>query len=152
MLKYNHTLNRLVNIAIDDPNSPFFALRDSAGNAIGVTACDVDGDGREEIYFLNTNNAYSGNIRHILSSNDFTCKIQVAQTFILRIKKTQTGQATYSDKLFKYRNGQFEDLLSDELNIARGVANRMAGRSVACVDRKVEKRLFHFNFLICCLP
>ncbi|XP_056892545.1 cartilage acidic protein 1a isoform X1 [Takifugu flavidus] len=105
VLKYNHTLNRLVNIAIDDPNSPFFALRDSAGNAIGVTACDVDGDGREEIYFLNTNNAYS-------------------------------GQATYSDKLFKFRNGQFEDLLSDELNIARGVANRMAGRSVACVDRK----------------
>lgn len=66
VLKYNHTLNRLVNIAIDDPNSPFSALRDSAGNAIGVTACDVDGDGREEIYFLNTNNAYSGNIHHIL--------------------------------------------------------------------------------------
>lgn len=61
VLKYNHTLNRLVNIAIDDPNSPYFALRDRAGNAIGVTACDVDGDGREEIYFLNTNNAYSGN-------------------------------------------------------------------------------------------
>lgn len=61
VLKYNHTLNRLVNIAIDDLNSPYHALRDPAGNAIGVTACDVDGDGREEIYFLNTNNAYSGN-------------------------------------------------------------------------------------------
>lgn len=60
VLKYNHTLNRLVNIAIDDSSSPYFALRDRAGNAIGVTACDVDGDGREEIYFLNTNNAYSG--------------------------------------------------------------------------------------------
>ncbi|AWP06045.1 putative cartilage acidic protein 1-like isoform 2 [Scophthalmus maximus] len=105
VLKYNHTLNRLVNIAIDDSSSPYFALRDRAGNAIGVTACDVDGDGREEIYFLNTNNAYS-------------------------------GQATYSDKLFKFRNGRFEDLLSDELNVRRGVANRMAGRSVACVDRK----------------
>ncbi|CAG06061.1 unnamed protein product, partial [Tetraodon nigroviridis] len=105
VLKYNRTLNRLVNIAIDDPNSPYHALRDREGNAIGVTACDVDGDGREEIYFLNTNNAYS-------------------------------GQATYSDKLFKFRNGRFEDLLSDEVNIGRGVANRMAGRSVACIDRK----------------
>lgn len=60
MLKYNRTLNRLENIAVDDPSSPYYALRDRAGNAIGVTACDVDGDGREEIYFLNTNNAYSG--------------------------------------------------------------------------------------------
>ncbi|XP_058497374.1 cartilage acidic protein 1a isoform X2 [Solea solea] len=105
VLKYNHTQKRLVNIAIDDSNSPYYALRDRAGNAIGVTACDVDGDGREEIYFLNTNNAYS-------------------------------GRATYSDKLFKFRNGRFEDLLSDELNVRRGVANHMAGRSVACVDRK----------------
>lgn len=60
VLKYDHTQNRLVNIATDDSNSPYYALRDRAGNAIGVTACDVDGDGREEIYFLNTNNAYSG--------------------------------------------------------------------------------------------
>lgn len=105
VLKYDRTQKRLVNIAVDDSNSPYYALRDRAGNAIGVTACDVDGDGREEIYFLNTNNAYS-------------------------------GRATYSDKLFKFRNGRFEDLLSDELNVRRGVANRMAGRSVACVDRK----------------
>lgn len=105
VLKYDRTQNRLVNIAIDDSNSPYYALRDRAGNAIGVTACDVDGDGREEIYFLNTNNAFS-------------------------------GRATYSDKLFKFRNGRFEDLLSDELNVRRGVANGMAGRSVACVDRK----------------
>uniref|UniRef100_A0A146PMA8 Cartilage acidic protein 1 n=1 Tax=Fundulus heteroclitus TaxID=8078 RepID=A0A146PMA8_FUNHE len=105
VLKYDRTQSKLVNIAIDDRNSPYYALRDRAGNAIGVTACDVDGDGREEIYFLNTNNAYS-------------------------------GQATYSDKLFKFRNGRYEDLLSDELNVARGVANQMAGRSVACVDRK----------------
>uniref|UniRef100_A0A665UJ42 Cartilage acidic protein 1-like n=1 Tax=Echeneis naucrates TaxID=173247 RepID=A0A665UJ42_ECHNA len=105
VLKYNRTQNRLVNIAIDDPNSPYYALRDRAGNAIGVTACDVDGDGREEIYFLNTNNGYS-------------------------------GRATYFDKLFKFRNGRFEDLLGDDLNVRRGVANLMAGRSVACIDRK----------------
>ncbi|XP_061844111.2 cartilage acidic protein 1a [Nerophis lumbriciformis] len=105
VLKYDRIQKKLVNIAVDDSNSPYFALRDVAGNAIGVTACDVDGDGREEIYFLNTNNAYS-------------------------------GRATYFDKLFKFRNGRFEDLLSDELNVHRGVPNRMAGRSVACVDRK----------------
>ncbi|XP_061535480.1 cartilage acidic protein 1a isoform X2 [Phycodurus eques] len=105
VLKYDRTQNKLVNIAVDDSTSPYYALRDVAGNAIGVTACDVDGDGREEIYFLNTNNAYS-------------------------------GRATYFDKLFKFRNGRFEDLLSDELNVRRAVANRMAGRSVACIDRK----------------
>lgn len=105
VLKYDSTLKKLVNIAVEDSNSPYYALRDTLGNAIGVTACDVDGDGREEIYFLNTNNAYS-------------------------------GRATYSDKLFKFRNGRFEDLLSDPVNVRRGVANRMAGRSVACVDRK----------------
>lgn len=60
VLKYDRNKNRLVNIATDDTNSPYYALRDQAGNAIGVAACDVDGDGREEIYFLNTNNAYSG--------------------------------------------------------------------------------------------
>uniref|UniRef100_A0A3B5M740 Cartilage acidic protein 1a n=1 Tax=Xiphophorus couchianus TaxID=32473 RepID=A0A3B5M740_9TELE len=105
VLKYDRTQNKLVNIALDNTDSPYYALRDRAGNAIGVTACDVDGDGREEIYFLNTNNAYS-------------------------------GRATYSDKLFKLRNGRYEDLLSDEVNVRRGVANQMAGRSVACVDRK----------------
>lgn len=105
VLKYNLTQNKLLNIAVDDRSSPYFALRDPAGNAIGVTACDVDGDGREEIYFLNTNNAFS-------------------------------GRATYADKLFKFRNGRFEDLLSDDVNVRRGVANHMAGRSVACVDRK----------------
>ncbi|CAJ1053126.1 cartilage acidic protein 1a [Xyrichtys novacula] len=105
VLKYDRTQNRLVNIAINDVSSPYYALRDSGGKAIGVTACDVDGDGREEIYFLNTNGAFS-------------------------------GQATYYDKLFKFRNGRFEDLVSDELNVRRGVAKPMAGRSVACVDRK----------------
>ncbi|XP_056147451.1 cartilage acidic protein 1 [Lampris incognitus] len=105
VLKYDGQRKRLVNIAADNRSSPFYALRDRQGNAIGVTACDIDGDGREEIYVLNTNNAFS-------------------------------GRATYSDKLFKFRNGRYEDLLSDEINESRDVANRMAGRSVACVDRK----------------
>lgn len=60
MLKYDRAQKRLVNIAADERSSPYYALRDRQGNAIGVTACDIDGDGREEIYFLNTNNAFSG--------------------------------------------------------------------------------------------
>uniref|UniRef100_A0A8C8BCR8 Cartilage acidic protein 1 n=1 Tax=Otus sunia TaxID=257818 RepID=A0A8C8BCR8_9STRI len=102
VLKYDKARGRLVNVAEDERGSPYYALRDRQGNAIGVTACDIDGDGREEIYFLNTNNAFS-------------------------------GMATYTDKLFKLRNGRWEDLLSDEVN--RDVASRFAGRSVACVDR-----------------
>ncbi|CAB1312871.1 unnamed protein product [Coregonus sp. 'balchen'] len=47
-------------------------------------------------------------------------------------------RATYSDKLFKFRNGRFEDLLNDDINEHRDVANRLAGRSVACIDRKLE--------------
>ena len=60
VLKYARAQKRLVNIAVDERSSPYYALRDRQGNAIGVTACDIDGDGREEIYFLNTNNAFSG--------------------------------------------------------------------------------------------
>lgn len=60
MLKYDKAQGRLVNVAEDERGSPYYALRDRQGNAIGVTACDIDGDGREEIYFLNTNNAFSG--------------------------------------------------------------------------------------------
>uniref|UniRef100_A0A671EQ98 Cartilage acidic protein 1 n=1 Tax=Rhinolophus ferrumequinum TaxID=59479 RepID=A0A671EQ98_RHIFE len=104
VLKYDRAQKRLVNIAVDQRSSPYYALRDRQGNAIGVTACDIDGDGREEIYFLNTNNAFS-------------------------------GVATYTDKLFKFRNSRWEDILNDEVNVARGVASLFAGRSVACVDR-----------------
>ncbi|KAG8435448.1 hypothetical protein GDO86_013400, partial [Hymenochirus boettgeri] len=46
------------------------------------------------------------------------------------------GVATYTDKLFKFRNGRWEDILSDDVNVRRKVANRFAGRSVACIDRK----------------
>lgn len=60
VLKYDKARGRLVNVAEDVRGSPYYALRDRQGNAIGVTACDIDGDGREEIYFLNTNNAFSG--------------------------------------------------------------------------------------------
>ena len=70
-----------------------------------IPACDVDGDGREEIYFLNTN-TYSGS--------------------------SDTGDL---DKLFRFNDeiGRFEDILSKDYNI--GVLRNLAGRSVACIDR-----------------
>lgn len=77
VLKYDSAQKKLLNIAIDDSNSPFYALRDRAGNAIGVTACDVDGDGREEIYFLNTNNAYSGKYHLIITNPGKKNRFQV---------------------------------------------------------------------------
>ena len=66
----------------------------------------MDGDGREEIYFLNTN-TYSG--------------------------ASDTGEL---DKLFRFNDetGKFEDILTKDYNI--GVLENLAGRSVACIDRK----------------
>lgn len=72
VLKYDKEEKRLVNIAVDNRSSPFYALRDRQGNAIGVTACDIDGDGREEIYVLNTNNAFSGTV---LASSVCVCML-----------------------------------------------------------------------------
>ena len=71
-----------------------------------LLACDVDGDGREEIYFLNTN-TYSG--------------------------ASDSGEI---DQLFRFNNetGRFENILGKDYNI--GVLKNLAGRSVACVDRK----------------
>ncbi|RUS85936.1 hypothetical protein EGW08_006339 [Elysia chlorotica] len=58
VLQYDVRTRRYRNIAEED--SRFAALKDPQGAAIGVCACDIDGDGLEEIYFLNTNNRYSG--------------------------------------------------------------------------------------------
>lgn len=57
VLKFDRATKRLINLAQDHMYS---AIADQGGQAIGVCACDIDGDGREEIYFLNTNNAYAG--------------------------------------------------------------------------------------------
>ncbi|GFN85067.1 cartilage acidic protein 1 [Plakobranchus ocellatus] len=58
VLQYDQRTGKYSNIAEKDP--AFAELRDPEGAAIGVCACDIDGDGKEEIYFLNTNNRYSG--------------------------------------------------------------------------------------------
>jgi len=106
VLSYNKRTGKLENLAIDDPESPYYEIRNDKGKAIGVAACDVDGDGREEIYFLNTN-TYSG--------------------------ASDTGEL---DKLFRFNDetGKFEDILTKDYNI--GVLENLAGRSVACIDRK----------------
>lgn len=57
VLKFDRATKRLINLAQDHRYS---AIADQGGQAIGVCACDIDGDRREEIYFLNTNNAYAG--------------------------------------------------------------------------------------------
>lgn len=57
VLKFDRATKRLINLAQDHRYS---AIADQGGQAIGVCACDIDGDGREEFYFLNTNNAYAG--------------------------------------------------------------------------------------------
>lgn len=58
VLKYDRIMNMFYNIAVRD--SPYEPLMDSLGAALGVCCCDIDGDGREEIFFVNTNNAYAG--------------------------------------------------------------------------------------------
>lgn len=58
VFKFNTSSGKLDNIA--KVGTPYTELRDVDGKAIGVCACDIDGDGREEIYFLNTNKAYAG--------------------------------------------------------------------------------------------
>ncbi|KAK3792305.1 hypothetical protein RRG08_007382 [Elysia crispata] len=58
VLQYDSRTGRYRNVAEEDRR--YAALKDSQGAAIGVCACDIDGDGLEEIYFLNTNNRYSG--------------------------------------------------------------------------------------------
>ncbi|KAH9507300.1 Cartilage acidic protein 1 [Bulinus truncatus] len=101
VLQLNETTGKYKNIA--QIGTPYEALRDPQGAAIGVCACDIDGDGLEEIYFLNTNDRYS-------------------------------GPKIVKDKLFKWRNGRYEDLFVDDIN--KHVSSMFAGRSVACVDRK----------------
>jgi hypothetical protein len=52
--KWDATTGNFKDVALEKP-----ALQDTSGMAIGVAACDVDGDGFEELYILNTD-SYSG--------------------------------------------------------------------------------------------
>ena len=70
-----------------------------------MTACDIDGDGTEEVYFLNLD-AYAG-----------------------------AGGTESKDQIFTRRaaDGNYEDMLTRPEN--QDATNPGSGRSVACVDR-----------------
>ena len=61
VLKYDKQKDKLINIAQKD--TPYEALMDPKGNTLGLCACDIDGDGREEIYVLNSG-SYSGRVEY----------------------------------------------------------------------------------------
>ncbi|XP_070181751.1 cartilage acidic protein 1-like isoform X2 [Littorina saxatilis] len=105
ILKLDKTTGRYINLTDDDRFKP---LTDPGGAAIGVCACDIDGDGREEIYFLNTNGRYSG-----------------PKQYKDKLFKWRRG----ADGVERY-----EDLFADGGNDA--ALSMFAGRSVAAVDRK----------------
>lgn len=77
-------------------------LADEDRQAIGVAACDFDGDGLEEIYILNTD--------------------------------TFGGFKRLGDRLFDYSDGEWIDIFS--VPAYENIVNMIAGRSVACVDRR----------------
>ena len=94
VLKYNKQTNKLENIINQEP---YRALRDPDGQTLGLCACDIDGDGREEIYVLNSG-SYSG--------------------------RTGAGKG---DKIFKWRDGKYVNLYDDIVNSrldARNFAGR----------------------------
>ncbi|XP_076443149.1 cartilage acidic protein 1-like [Babylonia areolata] len=107
VLKLDKTTGYYYNLATEEDDR-FQALRDSQGQAIGVCACDIDGDGREEIYFLNTNDRYSGPKRY--------------KDKLFKWRRGADGRERY------------ENLFDDAGN--NGALSMFAGRSVAAVDRK----------------
>ena len=83
-------------------------LADAGRQAIGVCAGDLDGDGREEIYILNTD-SFAGRKQHA--------------DRLLRWEAPDAGGRGWWRDLFGLPENQ------DALNLT-------AGRSVACVDRQ----------------
>lgn len=86
-------------------------LADAQRQAIGLAACDIDGDGYEEIYILNTD--------------------------------TFGGKKQYGDRLLDWVEGEWADLFMSPVN--QNITNLVAGRSVACVDRKGDGR---YGFIV----
>ncbi|KAI8492184.1 hypothetical protein Bbelb_300810 [Branchiostoma belcheri] len=91
VLKWNPETRRYENIAVDNPESPYYFLRDPEGNGISVTACDIDGDGWEEIYIVNT------------QSNS--------------VEDSDLAQA---DRLYHFHQGRYRDVLREEYNLGLG--------------------------------
>ncbi len=94
-------------------------LADADRLTLGAVAADLDGDGSEEIYILNTNMAADGSL----------------------------GRQPFADRLLDYRSGEWIDLLSlpHSLPHSRRKLNGTAGYSLACVDRYGRGR---YGFLV----
>ena len=56
ILKYDGQRGKFVNVATLE--SSYNLLMETEGRTISVCACDLDGDGREEIYIQNTNSPF----------------------------------------------------------------------------------------------
>ncbi|XP_066301740.1 uncharacterized protein [Branchiostoma lanceolatum] len=91
VLKWNPETRRYENIAVDNPESPYYFLRDPERNGISVAACDIDGDGWEEIYIVNT------------QSNS--------------VEDSDLAQA---DRLYHFHQGRYRDVLREEYNLGLG--------------------------------
>nr|XP_009943344.1 PREDICTED: cartilage acidic protein 1 [Opisthocomus hoazin] len=139
VLKYDKARGRLVNVAEDDRGSPYYALRDRQGNAIGVTACDIDGDGREEVYFLNTNNAFSA-----VRASSPTAGIPwspwswVLGGWVLRRCRWPQGSGRYSIYIANYASGNVGPHALIEMDVA---ASDPHGRGVALGDFNRDGRV-----------
>ena len=92
--------------------APEMALAAPARKAIGVASCDMDADGKEEIYVLNTD-SYGG-------TKQFTDHI---------FRHAGAGV----DSTPSASDAPWSDLLASPVNAAS--RSSFAGRSVACVDR-----------------
>ncbi|KAL4238339.1 hypothetical protein ACF0H5_003049 [Mactra antiquata] len=103
ILMYDHQMEDYIDVT--ETNTAFTALMDSAGHAVAVCACDIDGDGWEEIYIHNENPMYP----------------------------VTTGSSSAPDRLFKNVNGEYIDLFSIPVNA--GITSWYGGTSVACIDR-----------------
>ena len=64
--------------------------------------------------------------------------------FLIYFSQAYGGRAAYGDKMFKFRNGRYEDLYGDPVN-AGLTAKEFAGRSVACLDRNGDGK---YGFII----
>lgn len=135
--------------SIAQEGTPYAALKDTPGNAIGVAACDIDGDGKEEIYFLNTNQAYAGraaygdkifkwrNGQYVDLYSDTVNADMPAKGFAGRsvacVDRKGTGRYSFAVATYSYRGeGKFAliemDTTHPENNVAEG---RIVLRNVA---------------------
>ncbi|XP_035689771.1 cartilage acidic protein 1-like [Branchiostoma floridae] len=128
VLKWSSERRRYENIAVDNPESPYYFLRDPEGNGISVAACDIDGDGWEEIYIVN-----------IFLPSQYWEEIYIVNTQSNSVEDSDLAQA---DRLFHFHEGRYRDVLREEYNL--GLGQTLSAKSVACIDRTGSGRYSFF--------